>query len=313
MIVVVWRTGKSGFAEFKTWLRANIKFVFLSEILFFSAFLLMAVVRSYNPDIWGTEKPMELMFINSIERSMTFPPQDAWLSGFSISYYYFGYVIVAFLARLTATSTSIAFNLGIALVFSLAFSAAFGIVLNMIAATRWRERINPGRLVSAMLPALLGPMLVLTMGNFYGILEAFNHNQLFSNLDIPAIHFEYGSTDTGSGMPMSGGIRRDDINFWEWMDIKLLDRPDPSLTGSQNLNLPNWFFASRTIQDRNLAGVSQELIDEFPAFSFLLADLHPHVLALPFVLLAILVAFDWFLSGSVLELRSKIGRKESAG
>lgn len=36
-------------------------------------------------------------------------------------------------------------------------------------------------------------------------------------------------------------------------------------------------------------------INEFPAFSFLLGDLHPHVLALPFTLLAIQVAFSWWL------------------
>ncbi len=36
-------------------------------------------------------------------------------------------------------------------------------------------------------------------------------------------------------------------------------------------------------------------INEFPAFSFLLGDLHPHVLALPFTLLALQVAFSWWL------------------
>ncbi|HEX2034014.1 MAG TPA: DUF2298 domain-containing protein [Chloroflexota bacterium] len=34
-------------------------------------------------------------------------------------------------------------------------------------------------------------------------------------------------------------------------------------------------------------------INEFPSFSFLLGDLHPHVLALPFALLAVGVAYGW--------------------
>jgi YYY domain-containing protein len=309
IVIIVWRTGKNGIFEFWKWVRENKKFVILSEIIFFAAFLIMAVIRAYNPDIWGTEKPMELMFINSISRSTNFPPQDAWLSGFSISYYYFGYVIVALFARLTNTFTGIAFNLGIALVFALAFSAAFGIVLNMIAVTRWKEKINSSILVSAILPALFGPVLVLTMGNFYGIMEVFNRNNILANLEIPAIHFEYGNPEPMNGLPSSGGIQRDNLNFWDWMDIKQLDRPDDSKPVSSDLSLPNWFFASRTIQDRNLVGTSQELIDEFPAFSFLLADLHPHVLALPFVLLAILVCFEWLLSGSVLDLSSKIGKR----
>jgi len=40
------------------------------------------------------------------------------------------------------------------------------------------------------------------------------------------------------------------------------------------------------INDRTFSGGEQELIDEFPAFSFVLGDLHPHVLSMPFVMLA---------------------------
>ena len=232
IVLILWRVGKNGVSEFFVWARDNIKFVILSEIIFFAAFLIMTVIRAYNPDIWGTEKPMELMFINSISRSTIFPPQDAWLSGYSISYYYFGYVIVALFAQLTNTFSGIAFNLGIALVFALAFSAAFGIVLNMIAATRWKEKINPHQLVSIMLPALLGPVLVLTMGNFYGILEAFNRNNVLANLQIPAIHFEYGNPEPMNGLPLGGGIQSNNVNFWQWMDIKQLDQPETSQPAS---------------------------------------------------------------------------------
>ncbi|HEY4722976.1 MAG TPA: DUF2298 domain-containing protein, partial [Anaerolineae bacterium] len=40
----------------------------------------------------------------------------------------------------------------------------------------------------------------------------------------------------------------------------------------------------------------QELIDEFPQFSFVLGDLHPHVLALPYALLAMALALNLYLA-----------------
>ncbi len=58
-----------------------------------------------------------------------------------------------------------------------------------------------------------------------------------------------------------------------------------------------WWRASRVISDYDLSGGFKEIIDEFPFFSFLHADLHPHVLAIPFSLLAIGAALNLFLGG----------------
>ena len=66
---------------------------------------------------------------------------------------------------------------------------------------------------------------------------------------------------------------------------------------SPRWGLDNWFFAARVVHDRGLTGAEQEAIDENPAFSFLLGDLHPHVLSLPFVLLAAALALQWLLAG----------------
>ena len=50
-----------------------------------------------------------------------------------------------------------------------------------------------------------------------------------------------------------------------------------------------WFRASRVITDYDLQGkpIGTQPIGEFPAFSFILGDNHPHVLALPFTVLVI--------------------------
>jgi len=40
---------------------------------------------------------------------------------------------------------------------------------------------------------------------------------------------------------------------------------------------------------------SKEIIDEFPFFSYLLADLHPHLLVMPFAMLALSLALNVFL------------------
>jgi uncharacterized membrane protein len=102
---------KAGLDRLRAWFQENRQVVWVVEVLFLVAFAGWAFVRSTNPEIAGTEKPMELAFINAILRSPTFPPHDPWLSGYSISYYYFGYVLVAMLAKLTAVPGGVAFNL----------------------------------------------------------------------------------------------------------------------------------------------------------------------------------------------------------
>ena len=58
----------------------------------------------------------------------------------------------------------------------------------------------------------------------------------------------------------------------------------------------DWFAASRVIEDT---------INEFPWFSFLLGDLHAHVLALPFTLLALAFALQVALAGPRLAPRGR--------
>ena len=260
--IVLWSRAKERFdLEQVPW-----RHVLAVELIFLVAFAAWCVVRSMMPRIEtaGGEKWMEIAFLNSVLRSPRFPPQDPWLSGFGISYYYFGYIIVGMVTRLAGVPPTIGFNLGVATLFALACVGAYGLVYNILAANKRREATWGG---------LFGPLLVVLTGNLEGLLEVLHSLGLFS------------------------------ASFWQWLDIRTINVPPPSLgTGSL---VPTrfiwWWQASRVIHDtapwHNLANPQEywEVIDEFPAFSFLLGDMHPHVLALPFVLLALALALSLFL------------------
>ena len=72
--------------------------------------------------------------------------------------------------------------------------------------------------------------------------------------------------------------------------------------GERNRNPDFWhgigWNASRAVQVEDADGLVDYAITEFPAFSFLLGDLHPHVMALPFSIVSIALAVVWFLTWS---------------
>ncbi|MEZ4767102.1 MAG: DUF2298 domain-containing protein [Caldilineales bacterium] len=273
-----WQRDDAGERPLLRWLRARWVLVVVTEVLFLAALVGWATIRSFSPEITtaGGEKFMELTFLNGILRSQQFPPQDPWLSGFAISYYYFGYVMLAALTRLSGLPASVAFNVGLGAWFALTLTAAFGIAYDLVASLARRADLDRPPRSGPQSPApyiggLLGALFVGLLGNLAGLLES-----LFS---------------AGVG-PLA---------FWRWLDVKdlnCLGGPGYSEPIANCLTagsfVPDRFFwwwrASRVITDRDLVGNAVEVIDEFPFFSFLLGDMHPHVLALPFVLLAIGIA-----------------------
>jgi YYY domain-containing protein len=268
------------YSSLVTFLKNNLPLLLTTELLFLAAFGFMAFVRSANPELNGTERPMELAFINGILRSPTFPPQDPWLSGYAISYYYFGYVMTAMLAKLAFINGSTAHNLMTALIFGLGAIGSYGILYNLL--DRGRQTADrSAQLVSrnsylVTLP-LLAPLFLLLISNLAALLEVLHRRGIGWTKD-----------------PVTGQWTS---AFWTWLDMKELSFPPVEpLTWIPDRYLW-WWRASRVIQDYDMLGSHREVIDEFPFFSFLLGDLHPHVLAIPFGLLAVSVALNLFLGG----------------
>lgn len=275
----LWAIRSVDFESLKHWITTQKKYILVVEALFLVAFAGWTIVRAANPEASGTEKPMELAFINAILNSPTFPPHDPWLSGYAISYYYFGYVLVSILAKISQTPAGIAFNLGSALIFSMSAIGSYSLVYNILKAAQAKTETSGNGFAQfqATFSALLAPVFLLVVSNLEGFLHTLHTRGLFWNKDA------------------NGALTS---IFWRWLDIKDLNLPPAEPLSWQPTRFWWWWRASRVIQDYDLAGGPREIINEFPFFSFLLADLHPHVLALPFALLAMTLAFNLIMGGA---------------
>ena len=279
----LWAGWHDKFAGLTTWVKAHWRLILAVEGLFLLAFGVWSFVRAANPAIIGTEKPMEMAFITSILRSPTFPPHDPWLSGYAISYYYFGYVMIAMLIRMTGVAPGVGYNLSAALWFALTAIGAYGLLFDLIK-MRWLKKTGAEQSATPTwlyFAALLAPFMILIVSNWHGFLDMLHARGIFWSMSI-------ANADESLFSP-----------FWEWIKLRELTNPPGGLlswlpkrpTGVQ------WWGASRVLQDFRMNMEAIEVIDEFPFFSYLLADLHPHVLGMPFVLLIISQALNLFLGG----------------
>ncbi len=260
--------------DLRAWWRENTRVVIVGEILFFVLLFGWSIVRAYQNNLLGTEKAMELAFLSSTMRSATFPPADPWLSGYAISYYYFGYVIMAMLSLLSGVSSAVGFGMTTALLVALTGLGAFGVGYNLVRSRAFNamaaKKLGQGRGV-AIAAGLLGMVLIVFTSNF----------------ELPLVELPYRTGTASTGY----------LQLWNMNDLQT-----PLAEGQGSGDLADWasrgwwwWHSARVISDRNLNGVHSEVIDEFPQFSFLLADNHPHVLALPFVMLALGLALNTLL------------------
>jgi len=218
------------------WLRGNWRMIVSCEVAFLAGFLLLAAIRISAPQVAHTEQPMDLMMLTSLWSSPVYPPHDAWLSGFPISYYYFGYWLQLVAGRLAAIPPDITYNLGLATLFGFLVAGLFGLGFNLGGSSGLQ---SPTRRRLAYVSGILAVVLTACTGNLRSIYDLLVHA---SHLDT-------------------------------W-----------------------WWLSSRAILDVAPNGVARPVITEFPAFSYLLGDNHPHVQSSALLLMAAAVAMSQMMS-----------------
>jgi YYY domain-containing protein len=176
------------------------------------------------------------------------------------------------IAKLSSASTAVAFNLGLASTAALAATAAFGLAYELV-------RLGRATLRAGIAAGFIAALFLVVLGNLEGVIEF-------------AIANGYAS---------DGLIARVNIH-----DLEIARESDaclPPLFGqcfeypSEESSFWWWWRATRISPDGNS-------ITEFPFFSFLLGDLHPHVMAIPFVLTVYGLGIAFWRSNERLELRT---------
>jgi YYY domain-containing protein len=258
------------------------------EALFLAVFLVSLFIRLGNPDLWhpwlGGEKPMDLAFFNATLRTVYFPPEHPWFAGHYINYYYYGYIVAAIPTKLLGMLPAIAYNLILPTWFAMTGIGIFSVAFNLMAGLRQNDTVpeplhEKSTYLSAMfsrnwftkkLPYFTGVIAlvaVLFLGNLYQVVVLWRYLPEASPVGIN----EDASVIERAGAVIGGAIR----------------------VLSEEVNLPGnngrWYFeASRPILNKG----PDTPIAEFPYFTFLYGDLHPHMLVMPIYGLV----FGWILN-----------------
>ncbi len=279
-------------AQIKHFLRHNWGLLLAGEMLFAAAYVGFVRLRMGNPDLWqlwfGGEKFMEFAMLNGILRSPTFPPVDPHFAGGIINYYYFGLYLVAYVIKLTGIYAEVAFNLAIPTLFALtvvnAFAVAYSAFSSGPTATPSTPTVSttgqpdsPLAWHQGFMAALLAPILVTVIGNLDGI------GQLIRQLaNLSTSSFQSSLPGVEPLVRAGSGLRQ-------------------LLTTGQSLPTYDFWGPSRVIPDT---------INEFPYWSFLFADLHPHLIGMPLALLflglVLTLFFDLEIGSRIRPLRSLV-------
>ena len=267
--------------EIIEFLKENWLLLLFAEVLFLVAFLGFILLRHANPDLWhpyrGGEKPMELAYLTAVVRSTTLPPFDPWFAGGYLNYYYWGYFVISSIVRVTGMLPATAFNLAVPMFFALTVSGAYSLVYNLTEGVRRRRAEShvitlPGLgtlpplpfddsrplwrqwLWSPVAAGLTGGLFIAVIGNLDGMIQVVQNSwhKFADGVPYPAFDFWRSSRM----LPNLENFDPNPLAFW--VPERIPGFPDVSFH-----------------------------ITEFPFFTFLFADLHAHMMVIPFTLLVI--------------------------
>ena len=229
-----------------------------AELVFLIFFALWTLFRAYDPAINHTEQPMDFAFLNASIRSTFGQPEDPWMRGESISYYYFGYWMMGAISEISGVASNVSYNLSLALIPALSAMGIFSIVSSLVKSEGAGLRLS-------VVCGVAGGLILGVLSNLEGALEFMRANAIGSQ------------------------------GLYDWVGVDKVDGPAETPSGNWYPDEFWWWFRATRVINTFVDGRGIDYtIQEFPFFSFILGDLHPHVSVIPFVILFTGLALNFF-------------------
>jgi YYY domain-containing protein len=300
--------------EMVAWAKDNVRHIAIVELLGVLLFGLMLFIRWGNPDLWhpnfGGEKPMDFSYFNAVLKSTYFPPYDPWLAGGYLNYYYYGFVVAGLLTKLLGVVPALAYNLILPMLFSLVGLNAFCAAYNLVARVQNTEHRTQSTEASERLAVSGEPVAsdvqpLAAPDETAGALQAVAAppKPISQSSNSPYLPYIAGIAATlmvvvlgnlGQIRTFTEGFKRAAGGGEGWGAV--LNGITRVASGQTILPVGtgSWYWdATRIVPGVNGSGSE---ITEFPFFTFIYADLHAHMIVMPFTVLAVVWAINYLLS-----------------
>ena len=235
-----------------------------AEVLFFCVFVFWCYLKGINPSAYGTERFMDYAYMLSISKSTYLPPKDMWFAGKSINYYYLGQYYGAFVSKTAGVPVTHGYNIAMMMLATFGFCMPYSIGVNLMKSRlkdRQEEKITD---VERAKSAVLGEAV--------GTKEPFFRPVIAGTLSGLAVAF---------------------ASTMQYPIYKFIVPKLQRLLGKETYG--NYFFSNATRYIGYFPERDDKTIHEFPLYSYVLGDLHAHVVNTIFVMSVLAILFAWML------------------
>ena len=255
LVGISWAVARWRMIDLRAIWRSHRKSILTAEAVFLAGFLVFLAIRIWNPDLWHPARGGEKpMEVGFLNAILRSPTMPPYDPFFSDGYINYYYYGLFIVSTLIKLT-----GIRSSMAFNLIIPTLAALTISGAFAVVWR-------LTGRRMMGVLGALFMAVIGNLAGAGQIRGRGGLGEALDAMRQLADPTLRDGLAGVFQGLG---------RWI-------------GGQTLPLrTDWFWdASRA------HGAYENTITEFPFFSFLFADLHPHLISLPFAILLIAVCLS---------------------